>query len=116
MQASAAFAPYRALRQVAEHRLARLMQLGLGLEAPAIGRLKTQAQLLLAATVANLTRLWAATKEATARIAETAAHRHAQPGADPSPPGPSMAPGYPCQASQYPLFDWTSSTASWKQW
>ena len=47
-------------------------------------------------------------RKATARIAETAAHRHAQPGADPSPPGPSMAPGYPCQASQYPLFDWTS--------
>ena len=46
LQDSAAFAPYRALRQ-ARYR----------------GRLKTQAQLLLAATVANLTRLWAAAKE-----------------------------------------------------
>ena len=61
-QASAAFAPYRALRQVAEHRLARLVQLGLRQECYR-GRLKTKAQLLLAATVANLTRLWAATKE-----------------------------------------------------
>ena len=61
-QASAAFAPYRARRQVAEHRLAHLVQLGLR-QARYRGRLKTKAQLLLAATVANLTRLWAATKE-----------------------------------------------------
>ena len=59
-QDSAAFAPYRALRQVAEHRLARLVQLGLR-QARYRGRLKTEAQLLLTATVANLTRLWAAT-------------------------------------------------------
>ena len=62
LQDSAAFAPYRALRQVAEHRLARLAQLGLR-QARYRGRLKTQAQFLLAATVANLTRLWAAAKE-----------------------------------------------------
>ena len=61
-QASAAFAPYRALRQVAEHRLARLVQPGLR-QARYRGRLKTEAQLLLAATVANLTRLWASTRE-----------------------------------------------------
>ena len=57
-QDSAAFAPYRALR----HRWARLVQLGLR-QARYRGRLKTKAQLLLAATVANLTRLWTATKE-----------------------------------------------------
>ena len=61
-QDSAAFAPYRALRQIAEHRLARLVQPGLR-QARYRGRLKTEAQLLLASTVANLTRLWAATKE-----------------------------------------------------
>ena len=53
-QRSPAFAPYRRLRQVAEHRLARLMQLGVR-QARYIGRTKTLCQLLLAATVANLT-------------------------------------------------------------
>src|SRR5215207_9514520 len=53
-QQSEAFAPYRKLRQVAEHRLARLMQLGVH-QARYIGRTKTLFQLLLAATVANLT-------------------------------------------------------------
>ena len=61
-QDNAAFAPYRALRQVAEHRLARLVQPGL-CQARYRGRLKTEAQLLPAATVDNLTRLRAATKE-----------------------------------------------------
>ena len=58
LQASPAFAPYRVLLQAAEHRLARLMQLGLR-QARYRGHLKTQAQLLLTATVANLTRIWA---------------------------------------------------------
>ena len=53
-QHSEAFAPYRKLRQVAEHRLARLMQLGVR-QARYIGRTKTLFQLLMAATVANLT-------------------------------------------------------------
>jgi hypothetical protein len=53
-QRSPAFAAYRALRQVAEHRLARLMQLGVR-QARYVGRTKTLCQLLLAATVANLT-------------------------------------------------------------
>ncbi len=53
-QRSEAFAPYRKLRQVAEHRLARLMQLG-ARQARYFGREKTLCQLLLAATVANLT-------------------------------------------------------------
>lgn len=53
-QQSDAFAPYRKLRQVAEHRLARLMQLGVR-QARYVGRVKTHGQLLVAATVANLT-------------------------------------------------------------
>jgi hypothetical protein len=53
-QKSEAFAPYRKLRQVAEHRLARMMQLGVR-QARYFGRTKTLFQLLIAATVANLT-------------------------------------------------------------
>lgn len=53
-QKSPAFGPYRKLRQVAEHRLARLMHLGMR-QARYVGRTKTLFQLLLAATVANLT-------------------------------------------------------------
>ena len=54
-QRSPAFAPYRRLRQVAEQRLARLMQLGVR-HARYVGRTTTLFPLLLAATVANLTR------------------------------------------------------------
>ena len=54
VQQSAAYAPYWKLRQAAEHRLARLVQLGIR-QARYVGRLKTLFQLLLAATVANLT-------------------------------------------------------------
>ena len=53
-QKSDAFAPYRAKRQVAEHRIARLIQLGMR-QARYFGRKKTLFQLLMAATVANLT-------------------------------------------------------------
>ena len=53
-QKSEAFAPYRAERQVVEHRIARLMQLGMR-QARYFGRAKTLFQLLMAATVANLT-------------------------------------------------------------
>src|SRR5215204_2021084 len=53
-QESEEFAPYRKLRQAAEHRLARLMQLGVR-KARYFGRTKTRFQLLMAATVANLT-------------------------------------------------------------
>jgi len=52
-QQSEAYAPYRKLRQVAEHRLARLVQLG-ARKARYFGRRKTLFQLLMAATVANL--------------------------------------------------------------
>jgi transposase len=53
-QSSEAYTPYRTLRQVAEHRVARLMQLG-ARKARYFGRRKTLFQLLIAATVANLT-------------------------------------------------------------
>jgi len=54
LQHSEAFAEYRKRRQVAEHRLARLVQLGIR-QARYFGRAKTLFQLLMAATVANLT-------------------------------------------------------------
>jgi len=54
LQRSDEYGPYRKMRQVAEHRIARLMQLGMR-QARYFGRVKTQAQLLLAATIANLT-------------------------------------------------------------
>jgi hypothetical protein len=53
-QHSEAFAEYRKRRQVSEHRLARLVQLGIR-QARYLGRVKTLFQLLMAATVANLT-------------------------------------------------------------
>ncbi len=53
-QNSPQFQPYRAMRQTAEHRLARLVQLGIR-QARYFGRKKTLFQLLMAATVANLT-------------------------------------------------------------
>ena len=54
LQHSPAFAVYRRLRVTAEHRLARLTQLGMR-QARCFGRAKTKCQLYLAATVANLT-------------------------------------------------------------
>ena len=53
-QQSPAFTEYRRRRQVVEHRLARLVQLGIR-QARYFGRVKTRFQLLMAATVANLT-------------------------------------------------------------
>ena len=55
-QASPAFRPYRAARQVVEHRLARLVQLGIR-QARYVGKSKTLFQLAMAAAVANLTRI-----------------------------------------------------------
>jgi len=54
LQHSVAFKEYRQIRQTAEHRLARLVQLGIR-QARYFGRRKTLFQLLMAATVANLT-------------------------------------------------------------
>ena len=52
--ASEAFSEYRQRRVVVEHRLARLVQLGIR-QSRYFGRIKTRFQLYLAATVANLT-------------------------------------------------------------
>ena len=54
LQQSADYDEYRARRVVVEHRLARLVQLGIR-ESRYFGRVKTKFQLYLAATVANLT-------------------------------------------------------------
>ena len=54
LQQSEIFAGYRQRRVVVEHRLARLVQLGIR-QARYFGRVKTKFQLYLAATVANLT-------------------------------------------------------------
>ena len=54
LQQSADYDEYRARRVVVEHRLARLVQLGIQ-QARYFGRVKTKFQLYLAATVANLT-------------------------------------------------------------
>ena len=54
LQRSEAFAEYRQRRVVVEHRLARLVQLGIR-QSRYFGRSKTRFQLYLAATVANLT-------------------------------------------------------------
>ena len=59
-QASPAFAEYRRRRQRVEHRIARLVQLGIR-QARDIGRAKIRFQLLMAAAVANLTYLAATT-------------------------------------------------------
>lgn len=56
LQNSPAFIPYRALRQVVEHRIARLAQLGIR-QARYRGLAKTLFQAFLAAAVANLTLL-----------------------------------------------------------
>ena len=56
LQESPAFTEYRQLRVAAEHRLARLVQLGIR-QARYFGRAKTKFQLYLAATVTNLTLL-----------------------------------------------------------
>ena len=54
MQQSIAYDEYRARRVAAEHRLARLVQLGIR-RSRYFGRVKTRFQVYLAATVANLT-------------------------------------------------------------
>ena len=54
LQQGESFAGYRERRVVVEHRLARLVQLGIR-QARYFGRIKTRCQLYLTATVANLT-------------------------------------------------------------
>jgi len=66
LQESEAYALYRQLRQAAEHRLARLVQLGMR-DARYFGRAKTLFQALMAATVANLTLVASKTAQMRAR-------------------------------------------------
>jgi transposase len=68
-QESPSFVPYRKLRQVVEHRIARLAQLGIR-QARYRGRARTLFQAFMAATVANLTRL--AAEPVAYRAAEAA--------------------------------------------
>jgi transposase len=63
-QASPAFAEYRRRRQTVEHRIARLVQLGIR-QARHVGTPKLRFQLLLAAAVANLTYLAGTASPAT---------------------------------------------------
>jgi len=70
-QASDAFDEVRRRRQAVEHRIARLVQLGLR-QARYVGQAKTLFQLALAATVANLTLLAFADRAATTARGATA--------------------------------------------
>jgi DDE family transposase/transposase-like protein DUF772 len=70
-QASPAFADVRRRRQTAEHRIARLVQLGIR-QARYLGHAKTLFQLAMAAAVANLTLLAAADAARTAPAAAMA--------------------------------------------
>jgi transposase len=63
-QASPAFTEYRRRRQRVEHRIARLVQLGIR-QARDVGTPKVQFQLLMAAAVANLTYLAVTTSQST---------------------------------------------------
>jgi hypothetical protein len=71
-QASPAFADVRRRRQTAEHRLARLVQLGIR-QARYVGHPKTLFQLAMAAAVANLTLLAAADAASSAPATAVAA-------------------------------------------
>ena len=79
-QASAAFRPYRALRQVAEHRLARMVQLGIR-QARYRGMAKTLFQAFMVATVANLTLIAAGSdpESAPARAGRLVQRPHQRP-------------------------------------
>jgi DDE family transposase/transposase-like protein DUF772 len=68
LQASPAFREYRTRRQRVEHRLARLVQLGIR-QARYVGRAKVLFQLAMAAAVANLTYLAASASTAPAPTA-----------------------------------------------
>lgn len=106
MQRSPEFGQYRQARQVVEHRLARLVQLGIR-QARYVGRMKTLFQLLMAATVANLTLLasrgdWESWDKGSLTLALSllllglltrppASHSTPSPGAIANPPPPTAA-------------------------
>ncbi len=98
-QKSEDFAEYRSRRQVAEHRLARLVQLGVR-QSRYFGRAKTLFQLLLAATVANLTLV--ATKMGLMSQA---------PGS--SPNKPENRPGQPAAGSPIVTAGFMLAAVSW---
>ena len=98
-QQSEDFAEYRQRRQVAEHRLARLVQLGVR-QSRYFGRAKTLFQLLLAATVANLTLV--ATKMGMMSQA---------PGS--SPNKPENRPGQPAAGSPIVTAGFMLAAVSW---
>jgi hypothetical protein len=70
-QKSPAFAEFRRRRQVVEHRIARLVQLGIR-QARGVGRASTLFQVCLAAAVANLTLLAATSIASSARTEDLA--------------------------------------------
>ena len=74
LQQSAAYDEYRARRVVAEHRLARLVQLGIR-QSRYFGRVKTRFQLYLAATVANLTLVLGNIRLSGSTSGDAAGHR-----------------------------------------
>jgi transposase len=94
LQASPTFSEYRRRRQAVEHRIARLVQLGIR-QARYVGRAKTEFQLLMTAAVANLTLLAytttadadAATPALVAVAALWLSHRIVHPAPVPSAPG-----------------------------
>jgi len=98
-QKSDGFAEYRRRRQVVEHRLARLVQLGVR-QSRYFGRAKTLFQLLMAATVANLTLV--ATK--TGMMSQT-------PGS--SPNKSAERPGQPAAGSPIVTAGFILAAASW---
>jgi hypothetical protein len=75
-------------RQVVEHRIARLVQLGIR-QSRFLGRTKTRFQLLMAATVANLTLTWSAKARAARKQAKEA--REARKAMSCAPFGASRA-------------------------
>jgi hypothetical protein len=101
-QAQPEFRAYRTQRQVVEHRLARLVQLGMR-QARYVGRTKTLFQLLMVAAVANLTRLAATTPAESVLLwlrsalggLPDARHTLSTGRQAPMPPG-SLAPLAPC--------------------
>ena len=106
-QKSEDFAEYRGRRQVVEHRLARLVQLGVR-QSRYFGRAKTLFQLLLAATVANLTLV--ATK--TGMMSQASGFSPNKPENRPDRPAagacPEFATGSPIVTAQFILV-----AASW---
>ena len=105
LQQSAHYDGYRARRVVVEHRLARLVQLGLR-QSRYFGRVKTRFQLYLAATVANLTLVAAKAglTGKTALVPVPAAPRWLEwstPPLMPPPHGPGKSGPSPCWYRPY---------------